>query len=111
VRRTSSAFGERWFCGVCGTPLAMLVTHRPDTLDFTFATLDNPSTVPPGFHFWERSRISWFDTKDALPRHHRCRDDTVGVTPEIAQGAALPGACGTPPDDSGQGCPLPPPAP
>jgi hypothetical protein len=89
VRRTSSAFGERWFCGDCGTPLAMLVAHQPETLDFTIATLDDPSTVEPGFHIWERSRIDWFDTKDALPRHQRFRPETIGLTPEIAQGAAI----------------------
>lgn len=45
VRRISSAFGERWFCGECGTPLAMLVDHQPDTIDFTIATLDTPDRV------------------------------------------------------------------
>ena len=38
-RRRSSAFGERWFCGDCGTQLAMHVDHQPDTVDFTLATL------------------------------------------------------------------------
>lgn len=40
--RASSAFGERGFCGTCGTPLTMHVTHQPDTIDFTIATLDRP---------------------------------------------------------------------
>lgn len=87
TRRRSSGFGERGFCGACGTPLTMAVTHQPDTIDFTIATLDRPDAVVPGFHIWTRSRIGWFDTKDELPRHARFRDDTVGLTEEIARGA------------------------
>lgn len=87
--RQSSAFGERWFCNACGTPLAMLVEHQPDTLDFTISTLDEPETAPPGFHIWHGSRIGWFDTADHLPRHERFRSDTVGLTPAIAPGAPL----------------------
>jgi hypothetical protein len=51
--------------------------------------LDDPSDVQPGFHIWARSRIASFDTKVTLPRHDRFRDDTVGITPEIAHGADL----------------------
>lgn len=87
VRRVSSAFGERWFCGACGTPLTMLVTHQPDTIDFTIATLDDPGRVGPGFHIWESSRIRWFESADDLPRHERFRPDTFGLTPAIAAGA------------------------
>lgn len=89
-RRASSAFGERWFCGDCGTPLAMIVAHQPDTLDFTLATLDDPGTVAPGFHIWHESRIGWFDTADDLPRHERFRAETVGLTAAIAAGAPAP---------------------
>jgi hypothetical protein len=87
ARRASSAFGERWFCRDCGTPLAMLVTHQPDTIDFPIATLDDPSSLPPAFHIWRQSRIAWFDTADALPRHARFRPDTVGLTETVATGA------------------------
>lgn len=87
--RKSSNFGERWFCGECGTPLAMLVSHQPDTLDFTLATLDRPASVAPGFHIWDASRIDWFEVADDLPRHARFRANTVGLTAAIAEGAKV----------------------
>src|SRR3954462_10996652 len=59
-RRRSSDFGERWFCGDCGSPLVMRVDHQPDTLDVTIASLDDPAAVPPGFHIWTGSRMPWF---------------------------------------------------
>jgi hypothetical protein len=89
IKRQSSGFGERWFCGDCGTPLAMLVAHQPDTIDFTIAMLDDPSDVQPGFHIWARSRIAWIDTKVTLPRQDGFRDHTVGIAPEIAHGTDL----------------------
>jgi hypothetical protein len=85
--RPSSEFGERWFCRDCGTPLAMLVAHQPDTIDFAIATLDHPETIAPEFHIWARSRIGWFDTSDKLDRHERFRPDTVGLNQSVAVGA------------------------
>jgi hypothetical protein len=87
ARRSSSDFGERRFCRDCGTPLAMLVTHQPDTIDFAIATLDDPAAVAPGFHIWTRSRIAWFETADRFERHARFRPDTVGLDGGIAAGA------------------------
>lgn len=69
----STRFGERGFCGDCGTPVWMRVDHAPDTVDVTVATLDDPAAVPPGFHIWTQSRIAWFDVRDDLPRHARSR--------------------------------------
>src|SRR5204862_5248271 len=78
-RRRSSAFGERWFCGDCGTQLAMHVDHQPDTVDFTLATLDSPERVVPQFHIFYGSRIGWFDSADGLARHAAFRADTRGL--------------------------------
>lgn len=88
AKRTSSEFGERWFCRECGTPIAMLVTHQPDTIDFTIATLDDPDAVVPEFHIWCRSKIGWFGTDDIYPRHQRFRPDTVGLDEATATGAS-----------------------
>ena len=73
VRHRSSDEGERWFCGGCGGSLAMWVGHAPDLVDIAIATLDDPTFIPPAFHIWRESRIGWFDTLDALPRHERGR--------------------------------------
>jgi hypothetical protein len=78
-RRRSSGFGERWFCGDCGTQLAMHVDHQPDTIDFTIASLDEPQEFAPRFHIFFASRIGWFDTTDSCPRHAEFRPDTRGL--------------------------------
>jgi len=78
-RRRSSYFGERWFCGDCGTQLAMHVDHQPDTIDFTIASLDSPERVPPAFHIFFASHIGWFDTADEFARHAEFRPDTRGL--------------------------------
>jgi hypothetical protein len=67
IKRQSSDFGERWFCGDCGTPLAMLVSHQPDTIDFTIATLDDPANVRPGFHIWMQAGSAGSTSKTPCP--------------------------------------------
>lgn len=84
VRTRTSAFGERWFCGDCGSSLAMWVDHAPDMLDFAMVSLDDPTWLPPAFHVWRESRVGWFDTIDALPRHERARPTTVARQPVLA---------------------------
>ena len=76
--RRFSDFGCRSFCRGCGTPLTMQVSHQPDTIDFTIATLDEPGRTTPEFHIWAGSRIDWFDTADTRPRHDGFRHDTRG---------------------------------
>ena len=75
----SSSFGQRRFCGDCGTPFTMEVDHQPETVDFSVATLDTPDAVAPGFHIFWSSRVGWFEPNDALPRHDRFRPDTRGL--------------------------------
>jgi hypothetical protein len=79
ARFRSSDFGERWFCAACGSGLAMTVDHQPETIDFTLATLDTPSTVEPRFHIWTDRRIAWFDTADGWPRFGRFRPQSRGL--------------------------------
>lgn len=85
ARRRSSAFGERWFCRDCGSPIAMAVDYAPDEIDIAIVTLDEQIDLPPTFHIWRESRIGWFDTIDALPRHERERP---AVTARRAAAAA-----------------------
>jgi hypothetical protein len=74
----STSFGRRWFCGDCGTQLCMQVDHEPATTDVTVASMDDAASVAPGFHIWHASRLPWFDTADALPRHARARPASGG---------------------------------
>ncbi|ARR55469.1 glutathione-dependent formaldehyde-activating protein [Rhizorhabdus wittichii DC-6] len=89
VRYRSSEIGERWFCRDCGSSLAMRVDRAPGLIDVTMATLDDPTWLPPAFHIWRESRIGWFDTIDALPRHERERPRAVAPSPAVA-GLPLP---------------------
>jgi hypothetical protein len=65
----STAHGRREFCGACGTPLVFRGAAASDTIDVTIASLANPAAVAPEYHIWRESRIAWFETADALPRH------------------------------------------
>jgi hypothetical protein len=75
----SSSFGQRYFCGECGTPLYVTVDHQPETLDFSVVTLDDPEAFPPEYHIFWSSRINWFNPDDDLPRHERFRPGTKGL--------------------------------
>jgi hypothetical protein len=81
-RYRSSDLAERWFCGRCGTPIAIHADYQPDTVDIALTTLDDPAAVPPGFHIWTDSRIAWFDTADRLPRFAGFRPETLGGPPQ-----------------------------
>ncbi len=76
----STSFGRRRFCGQCGTPLTIEVDYQPETIDFPVATLDEPDSVAPGFHIFRSSKVAWFETSDALPRHDRFRPETRGLS-------------------------------
>jgi hypothetical protein len=81
-RYRSSDLAERWFCGRCGTPMAIHADYQSDTVDIALTTLDDPDAVQPGFHIWTDSRVEWFDTADHLPRFARFRPNTIGDPPE-----------------------------
>jgi hypothetical protein len=75
----SSSFGQRAFCGECGTPILVKVQHQPETVDFSIATLDEPEAIAPGFHIFWGSKIAWFEPRDDPPRHEKFRPDTRGL--------------------------------
>ncbi len=75
----SSDFGERSFCGACGSPLTIRVDFQPDTIDIAAATLDQPEGVAPGFHIFCGDAIPWALLDDGLPRHEKFRPDTRGL--------------------------------
>ena len=75
----SSSFGQRAFCGECGTALQVRVDHQPETVDFPVATLDDPDAAAPEFHIFWGSRLAWFNPGDGLPRHEKFRPETRGL--------------------------------
>ena len=58
----------RTFCGTCGTPLTFREPARPDVLDVTVGSLDDPAAFPPGEHIWTASTLPWLALDDDLPR-------------------------------------------
>lgn len=70
----SSAIGERGFCPRCGTTLTFQYIQGRENIDISAATLDDPDQLPPEDHLWTKSRISWFEVDDTLPRYKEGRD-------------------------------------
>ena len=64
----SSANAERGFCARCGSTLGMREDVLSDRVQVCIGSLDEPARVRIDDHVWTRSRVSWFDTTDALPR-------------------------------------------
>jgi hypothetical protein len=69
----STSFGERWFCAVCGTQIAMRDFRAPDDVEIAITAFDDPSAHSPGFHIWISSRLPWLKTDDDLPCYDRDR--------------------------------------
>jgi hypothetical protein len=70
----ASTRATREFCAQCGTYLFFREDDPAATLSINTATLDTPALVPPSFHIWHESRVTWFDTADDFVRHRRGRD-------------------------------------
>lgn len=64
----SSPHAERSFCHACGSTLGMREEVLADRVQVCVGSLDDPSGVHIDDHVWTRSRLSWFDTADSLPR-------------------------------------------
>jgi len=60
----------RWFCEGCGSPLYM-TDPEGRSIGVPLGVLDDPNAVRPTVHGWDSARLSWFETRDDLPRHDR----------------------------------------
>lgn len=74
ARYDSSESAYREFCPQCGSQLTFRDRNKPDRVDITSASLDQPSLAPPKDHIWTQSQIDWFETGDTLPRYKTDRD-------------------------------------
>ncbi len=70
----SSSHGRREFCNICGTQIAFREQTDATLVDVNVGSLDEPAAAPPRRHVWTSSRIPWFETADALPRHEGGED-------------------------------------
>ena len=55
----SSPPAMRGFCAVCGTALTYRTDRRPDQLDITSATFDDPTPFAPGCEIWVAEKLAW----------------------------------------------------
>lgn len=65
ARYASSPGVTRTFCPACGTTLTF--QNRPDSIDVTLASLDDPEAVPPTQESWLSHRLSWNARNPDLP--------------------------------------------
>jgi hypothetical protein len=65
----SSAPVLRAFCADCGTPLTYRHNDRPDEIDITTCSLDEPEWVPPMHHTWIAQTLPWIHVSDSLPKY------------------------------------------
>lgn len=69
---SSSDHWVRYFCATCGAPVYGRHPHPPDDesdlVCICTPSLDDPEAVRPTAHIWCGSGLSYFDTKDELPR-------------------------------------------
>jgi hypothetical protein len=65
----SSSPGIEWLhCADCGSLVGYRRSSRPDQVDVTTATLDDPGLYPPAAEIWLDHRIGWETLDPKLPK-------------------------------------------
>ena len=68
----SSSPGIHWrHCGTCGSLVGYRRDGRPDHIDVTTATLDDPDLFPPTVEIWVGDKIAWEALHPDLPNMPR----------------------------------------
>lgn len=67
VSYVSSPPVVRTFCGRCGTTLTYVHEGRPDEIDVTTATLEDPNAIVPSGHLWGDDALTWERDPPSLP--------------------------------------------
>jgi hypothetical protein len=68
TERRSSPAVLRGFCAACGTGLTYHHHGRPNDIDVTLATLDEPGRCAPEAHVWVAEKLPWVQIADGLPQ-------------------------------------------
>ena len=72
ARELSSSPGIDWlFCADCGSLVGYRRGSRPDHMDITTGTLDDPDRFPPGVEIWVNQKIGWETLHPDLPKRKR----------------------------------------
>ena len=64
----SSPGVKRYFCAVCGSPIAFAGPHWPGEVHLLHGTLSDPTQWPPTGHAHVDEQLPWFEVSDHLPR-------------------------------------------
>ena len=64
----SSPGVARWFCPVCGSPIAYKSDRFPDETHFYACLLEDPRQVTPQEHVHWDARLPWLHLADDLPK-------------------------------------------
>jgi hypothetical protein len=68
----SSSPGIDWlFCADCGSLVGYRRASRPDHMDITTGTLDDPDRFPPDVEIWVSQKIGWETLHPDLPKRER----------------------------------------
>jgi hypothetical protein len=65
----SSSRGIEWLhCHSCGSLVGYRRSSRPDHVDITTGTLDDPNLFPPAVEIWLEQKIGWETLHPSLPK-------------------------------------------
>jgi hypothetical protein len=68
----SSSPGIEWmFCDECGSLVGYRRASRPDHMDITTGTLDDPDRYPPDVEIWLEQKIGWETLHPELPKRQQ----------------------------------------
>lgn len=71
----SSDWGQREFCGDCGTQLCYRETENPEAIDVNMGSLDDPEQFEPEYHVFTAEQLEWLEFDDDLPRYEQSGRD------------------------------------
>ena len=68
----SSSAGIEWLhCRHCGSLVGYRRSSRPDHMDVTTGTLDEPDRFPPAVEIWLEQKVHWETLNPDLPKRER----------------------------------------
>jgi len=65
----SSSWGQREFCGACGTQICYRDSEAAKYVDVNIGSLDDPSSYPPRCHIFTKDQLPCMKFADNLPRY------------------------------------------
>ena len=75
----SSSPGIEWlYCKHCGSLIGYRRSSRPEHMDVTTGTLDDPGLYPPTVEIWIEHRIAWEPLDPKLPKRPQSSLNAAG---------------------------------